>query len=102
RPHRTPLRPHAAARRRPPTTAPGRPRALGTPCPDGSSPAHVAYRCRRDDCWWGTTMAALTAVQRRRVPLIFAITLTSIMGNSLLAPAIPDILDAFGRSDGST
>lgn len=47
-------------------------------------------------------MGTLTAVQRRRVPLIFAITLTSIMGNSLLAPAIPDILDAFGRSDGST
>jgi ACDE family multidrug resistance protein len=47
-------------------------------------------------------MGTLTAEQRRRVPLIFAITLTSIMGNSLLAPAIPEILDAFGRSDGST
>lgn len=47
-------------------------------------------------------MASLTREQRRIVPLIFAITLTSIMGNSLLAPAIPDILDDFGRSEGST
>lgn len=47
-------------------------------------------------------MDALTAEQRRRVPLILAVTLTSIMGNSLLAPAIPDILDDFGRSESST
>lgn len=33
------------------------------------------------------------------LPVIFATTLTSIMGNSLLSPAIPDILDAFGRPD---
>lgn len=35
------------------------------------------------------------------VALIFAVTLTSIMGNSLLAPAIPDILDTFGRDEGA-
>jgi ACDE family multidrug resistance protein len=33
--------------------------------------------------------------------LIFAITATSIMGNSLLAPAVPDILDDLGVGDGS-
>jgi ACDE family multidrug resistance protein len=47
-------------------------------------------------------MSTLTAEQRRLVPLIFAITLTSIMGNSLMSPAIPDILDTFGRSKSST
>ena len=31
--------------------------------------------------------------------LILAITGTGIMGNTLLAPAIPDILDEFGVSD---
>ena len=41
----------------------------------------------------------LTAEQRRLVPLIFAITLTSIMGNALLSPAIPNILDTFGKPD---
>ncbi len=35
------------------------------------------------------------------VGLIFAVTLTSIMGNSLLAPAIPNILDTFGRDEGA-
>jgi ACDE family multidrug resistance protein len=39
----------------------------------------------------------MTAEQRRLLPLIFAVTLTSIMGNSLLSPAIPDILSTFGR-----
>jgi MFS family permease len=39
----------------------------------------------------------VTAEQRRLLPLIFAVTLTSIMGNSLLSPAIPDILEAFDR-----
>ena len=47
-------------------------------------------------------MSTLTTEQRRLVPLIFAITLTSIMGNSLMSPAIPDILDEFGRSTSST
>lgn len=46
-------------------------------------------------------MPDLTAEQRRVLPLIFAVTLTSIMGNSLLSPAIPNILDEFGRSDSS-
>ncbi len=39
----------------------------------------------------------MTAEQRRLLPLIFAVTLTSIMGNSLLSPAIPDILETFDR-----
>lgn len=34
--------------------------------------------------------------------LVFTVSLTSIMGNTLLAPAIPDILDDFGREDGSS
>lgn len=46
-------------------------------------------------------MPDLTPRQRRVLPLIFAVTLTSIMGNSLLSPAIPNILDEFGRSDSS-
>ena len=46
-------------------------------------------------------MPELTAAQRRILPLVFATTLTSIMANSLLAPAIPDILDEFGRPDSS-
>ena len=45
-------------------------------------------------------MADLTSVQRRVLPLVFVVTLTSIMGNSLLSPAIPDILEHFGRPDG--
>ena len=32
---------------------------------------------------------------------MFAVTLTGIMGNSLVSPLIPDILDTFGRSDAS-
>lgn len=44
-------------------------------------------------------MPTVTAEQRRLLPLIFAVTLTSIMGNALLSPAIPDILDTFGRPD---
>lgn len=46
-------------------------------------------------------MPALTSEQRRLLPLIFAVTLTSIMGNSLLSPAIPDILDTFDKPDGA-
>jgi ACDE family multidrug resistance protein len=39
--------------------------------------------------------------RRRRVLLvILSTTLSGIMGNTLLAPAIPDILDDFGVSDG--
>jgi len=37
----------------------------------------------------------------RILPLVFAVTLTGIMGNSLVSPLIPDILDTFGRSDAS-
>lgn len=33
------------------------------------------------------------------LPLIFAVTLTGILGNSLIAPAVPDILDDFGVGD---
>jgi len=33
---------------------------------------------------------------------VFTISLTSIMGNTLIAPAIPDILDSFGREAGSS
>ncbi len=33
---------------------------------------------------------------------MYVISLTSIMGNTLLAPAIPDILRTFGRSSGSS
>lgn len=39
--------------------------------------------------------------RRRLLVLVFTISATSIMGNSLLAPAIPDILDHFGRNDGA-
>jgi predicted MFS family arabinose efflux permease len=38
--------------------------------------------------------------RRTLLPLIFAITLTGILGNTLIAPAIPDILDDFGVGDG--
>lgn len=44
----------------------------------------------------------MTAAQRRLVPLVFAVTLTSVMGNALLSPAIPDILDEFDRPTSST
>ena len=37
----------------------------------------------------------------RILPLVFAATLTGIMGNSLVSPLIPDMLDSFGRSDAS-
>lgn len=37
----------------------------------------------------------------RILPLVFAVTLTGIMGNSLVSPLIPDILDTFDRSDAS-
>lgn len=45
-----------------------------------------------------------SAVPRERVllTLVFAVTLTSIMGNSLLSPAIPDVLDEFGRPDSAS
>lgn len=38
---------------------------------------------------------------QRILPLVFVATLTGIMGNSLVAPLIPDILDTFDRSDAS-
>lgn len=37
--------------------------------------------------------------ERVLLTLVFAVTLTSIMGNSLLAPAIPDVLDEFDQPD---
>ncbi|HZD24200.1 MAG TPA: MFS transporter, partial [Acidimicrobiia bacterium] len=39
----------------------------------------------------------------RRPPLtfIFTVTLTGILSNTLVTPAIPDILDEFGRSSGA-
>jgi MFS family permease len=43
-----------------------------------------------------------TPAQRRLLALVFTVSLTSIMGNTLLAPAIPDILDSFGREAGSS
>jgi len=46
-------------------------------------------------------MSQLTSDQRRLLPTVFMATLTSIMGNSLLAPAIPDILDHFDQPDSS-
>ena len=47
------------------------------------------------------TMRDHAGSERPILPLVFATTLTSIMGNSLLAPLIPDILDTFDRPDGS-
>lgn len=44
----------------------------------------------------------MTVEQRRLIPLVFAVTLTSVMGNALLSPAIPDILDDFDRPTSST
>jgi len=38
---------------------------------------------------------------QRVLPLIFAVTLTGIMGNSLVSPLLPDILNTFDRSAGS-
>ena len=38
---------------------------------------------------------------RPPLPLIFSITVTGILANTLVVPAIPDILDAFDRSDAS-
>ncbi len=40
--------------------------------------------------------------RRPPLPLIFAITVTGIMANSLVSPALPDILDDFGRSDAAS
>lgn len=41
----------------------------------------------------------MTHSRRRLLPLIFAVTLTGILGNTLIAPAVPDILDDFGVGD---
>lgn len=38
--------------------------------------------------------------RRPSLPLIFSITVTGILSNTLVVPAIPDILDAFDRPDG--
>lgn len=46
-------------------------------------------------------MPASATDERTLVTLVFAVTLTSIMGNSLLAPAIPDVLEHFDRPDSS-
>lgn len=46
-------------------------------------------------------MPALTPEQRRVLAVVFAVTVTSIMGNSLLSPAIPDVLAEFDRPDSS-
>jgi MFS family permease len=35
------------------------------------------------------------------MPLVYAVTITGILSNSLLAPAIPDILEHFGKPDSS-
>jgi MFS transporter, ACDE family, multidrug resistance protein len=45
------------------------------------------------------TVSSTVPRQRVLLALVFAVTLTSIMGNSLLSPAIPDILDEFDRPD---
>ena len=47
-------------------------------------------------------MRGATVEQRNLLALVFTVSLTSIMGNTLLAPAIPDILDTFDRSSGSS
>lgn len=46
-------------------------------------------------------MTTFSSVVHRRslLPLILAVTATGIMGNTLLAPAVPDILDDFGVSN---
>lgn len=38
--------------------------------------------------------------RRPSLPLIFSITITGILANTLVVPAVPDILDAFERGDG--
>lgn len=46
---------------------------------------------------------SVAAMPRRPpLPLIFAVTVTGIMANSLVSPALPDILDEFGRSDAAS
>jgi predicted MFS family arabinose efflux permease len=45
------------------------------------------------------TPAGAAASRSALLPLIFAVTLTGILGNSLIAPALPDILDDFGIGD---
>ncbi|NOX30212.1 MAG: MFS transporter [Actinobacteria bacterium] len=50
----------------------------------------------------GTSMSAdRHSLTTRRPPLwlIFAITATGVMANTMVGPSIPDILDHFGRSD---
>ncbi|MEL7207454.1 MAG: MFS transporter, partial [Actinomycetota bacterium] len=44
-----------------------------------------------------------SAAPARRPPLllVYAVTVTGIMSNTLILPAIPDILDDFGQPDGS-
>jgi MFS transporter, ACDE family, multidrug resistance protein len=44
-------------------------------------------------------MSSLSRHQRTLLALVVATTLTSIMGNSLLAPALPDIVAEFDRPD---
>ena len=39
----------------------------------------------------------VTAVKPPPLPLIFSITVTGILANTLVGPAIPDILEAFER-----
>jgi ACDE family multidrug resistance protein len=41
----------------------------------------------------------VTAARRPPLGLLFAVTLTGILSNSLLSPVIPDVLDHFGQSD---
>ncbi len=41
----------------------------------------------------------MTAARRPPLGLLFAVTLTGILSNSLLSPVIPDVLDHFGQSD---
>ena len=41
----------------------------------------------------------MTAVKPPPLPLIFSITVTGILANTLVGPAIPDILDAFDQPD---
>jgi MFS transporter, ACDE family, multidrug resistance protein len=41
----------------------------------------------------------VTTVKPPPLPLIFAITVTGILANTLVGPAIPDILDAFDQPD---
>ena len=41
----------------------------------------------------------MTTVKPPPLPLIFSITVTGILANTLVGPAIPDILDAFDQPD---